>query len=251
MNNNKVIYTAIFGDYDQLQEPKVKPEGFDFVCFTDSDIRSKNWKIRHTEREFTDPTRDARKHKVLAHEVLPEYDISVWVDGNLLVRGDVNKLIAKHLANTNMAVFDHKDAKHRDKNETEDSKDCLYEEVVHLIKSAERGRVRDDPKVMQEQVDRYRSEGYPEHNGLILSMVLLRRHHKLDVVRTMEAWWGEIKRGSKRDQLSFPYAAWKTGLKFNYIEENARNNDYFLHTPHKRHRGFLKKVWSRVSRTVS
>ena len=37
----KVIYTTIFGGYDNLVEPQHKPEGWDFICFTDSDIESK------------------------------------------------------------------------------------------------------------------------------------------------------------------------------------------------------------------
>ena len=32
----KVIYTAIFGDYDNLVEPYYIPDGFDFICFTDN-----------------------------------------------------------------------------------------------------------------------------------------------------------------------------------------------------------------------
>jgi hypothetical protein len=29
----------------------------------------------------------------------------------------------------------------------------------------------------------------------------------------MEDWWIELKYGSKRDQLSFPYVAWKNNLE--------------------------------------
>ena len=42
----KVIYTAIFGDYDSLPEPDYIPNGFDFICFTDTDIKSNIWKIK-------------------------------------------------------------------------------------------------------------------------------------------------------------------------------------------------------------
>ena len=33
---NIVVYTAIFGDYDDLYEPLVRPKNVDFVCFTDN-----------------------------------------------------------------------------------------------------------------------------------------------------------------------------------------------------------------------
>ena len=45
---SKVIYTAIIGGYDTLVEPDYKPEGWDFVCFTDKDLKSDTWEIRNT-----------------------------------------------------------------------------------------------------------------------------------------------------------------------------------------------------------
>ena len=51
----------------------------------------------------------------------------------------------------------------------------------------------------------------------------------------MEDWWTEIKYGSRRDQLSFNYIAWKNNFKFNYLEGDSRKNEYFLQTgPHQK-----------------
>ena len=69
--------------------------------------------------------------------------------------------------------------------------------------------------------------GYPIDNGLITGMVILRRHNEEDCMTTMEDWWTEIKYNSKRDQLSFNYCAWKNNLKFNYMDGDSRNNEYF------------------------
>ena len=43
--NNKVIYTAIIGGYDELIEPSFKPKGWDFICFSDRPLKSKTWKV--------------------------------------------------------------------------------------------------------------------------------------------------------------------------------------------------------------
>ena len=43
----------------------------------------------------------------------------------------------------------------------------------------------------------------------------------------MEDWWTEVKYGSKRDQLSFPYVSWKNKLNFNFIDEDIDNNKWF------------------------
>ena len=44
--NNKIIYTAIVGGYDDLFEPDFKPDGWDFVCFTDRDFKSDVWDVQ-------------------------------------------------------------------------------------------------------------------------------------------------------------------------------------------------------------
>ena len=94
---NKVIYTAIFGGYDYLEIPKYVPKGFDFVCFTDTDFKSDFWEVRKVLPLYKDSTRNARKYKLLPRRDLEEYDISIWMDGIFLIRGDVNELIDKYL----------------------------------------------------------------------------------------------------------------------------------------------------------
>ena len=42
----KVIYTAIFGDYDTLKEPLVITPGWKYICYTDQDFESKVWEIK-------------------------------------------------------------------------------------------------------------------------------------------------------------------------------------------------------------
>ena len=84
-------------------------------------------------------------------------------------------------------------------------------------------------------MERYRILRYPGNAGLITGMVILRRHNESDCIKVMEDWWTEIKYNSKRDQLSFNYCAWKNDLKFNYIDGDSRNNEYFIRdtAPHK------------------
>ena len=89
---------------------------------------------------------------------------------------------------------------------------------------------------MYDQVKGYQDEGYPSHNGLITGMVILRRHNEEDCIKVMEDWWTEIKYGSKRDQLSFNYVAWKNKTKFNYMDGDSRDNQYFKRDT-KSHKG--------------
>jgi hypothetical protein len=169
----------------------------------------------------SDPTRCARKYKILPHHNFPEYDYSIWIDGNYLVVGDIHGLIEETLRNRNMAYFDHGSS-------IVDARDCVYEEYASLMELERSGSLKDDPAIMKTQVERYRSEGYPTHNGLIFSSILIRRHHAKDVVATMERWCSELSQGSKRDQLSFNYAAWKETLNATVLYENVRDNRWFF-----------------------
>ncbi len=211
------VYTSIFGAYDGLL-PQQRFPGVDYICFTDQPFKSKVWKIRNIEPRHEDPTRCSREIKVLPHKFLPDYKHSVFIDGNYLVKKNPSHYFNTQLKNTNVLVFDH--------NQCEDAWDCVYKEYDYLMALEKAGKRRDDPVVMKEQIERYKRDGYPENNSLIFSAVLLRNHLEADVVKTMERWWDEIQNGSKRDQLSFNYSAWKTGLSFEYLDGDLRNHEF-------------------------
>jgi len=218
--NSKIIYTTIFGGYDDVTKPNL-PTGWDWKCFSEE----------NSIPLYTDNTRNAKKFKVLPHRYLQDYEYSIFIDGNMYVVGNVDELIEKYLSDSNIAFFDH------NKNRM-DPRDCIYDEynaIMNLGKNDPNQNFKDNPQVMYDQVKRYQDEGYPSHNGLITGMVILRRHNEKDCIRVMEDWWTEIKYGSKRDQLSFNYVAWKNNTKFNYMDGDSRNNEYFTRDtkPHK------------------
>jgi hypothetical protein len=222
-----VVYTAVFGGYEGLI-PQPRSGGVDYICFTDTPVRSKSWEVRVVEPDLVDPTRNARKYKLLPHQFLPDYGISLWIDANYLLVGDIGKLVDSKLSDVNMAVFDHAQT-------LSDPRDSVYEEYQSIIDMGKKiGSYKDDPEVMTRQIERYRREGFPSDNGLIFTAALLRRHNERDVVRAMERWWHEISIGSKRDQLSFNYAAWKEGLNYSIIDGDLRNNEWLYMLAHHR-----------------
>ena len=223
----KVIYTTIIGKYDILEEPSFIPEGYDFICFTDQKINKPNsiWEIRQVLPLYKDNTRTARKYKILPHRFLPEYDISIWTDGNELVVGDINKLQEKYLKDKNMAIYNHMSCW--------DKRDCVYQEAQAIFDLGNRNNNwKDDPSIITKQMERYVNEQYPPNNGLIVSGVMFRKHNKKDVINCMETWWTELKYGSRRDQLSFNYAAWKCNTQFNWINQDIRDDGYVLEVKH-------------------
>ena len=88
------VYTAIFGGYDNLESPKVVDPNVDYICFTDSDLKSDVWNIKKVPAIYNDSTRCARKYKLLPHRYLSDYDISIWVDGNIVIHGNIDKFLS-------------------------------------------------------------------------------------------------------------------------------------------------------------
>ena len=228
-----VIYTSIFGNKDELLDCQFQADDIDYICFSDVDLKSNVWKVVRKDLVNSNFCRTSRKYKILAHKFLPEYEVSIFVDGNFQVRKHPKDLIDnfKYLSDANLAVFDHNDPliSLNPYPQYRDPRNCIYEEAV----ACKRLR-KDDPFIIDSQIAKYKSKQYPKNNGLISSAVLIRRHNESDVVKTMEDWWEEICSGSKRDQLSFNYVAWINNLNFNYIQGDIRNNEYFrLFQPHR------------------
>jgi hypothetical protein len=222
--NNKVTYTSVFGGYDDVK-PLSLPRGWDFKLFSEKNSLSL----------YKDSNRNAKKYKLLPHRYLSEYEYSLWIDGNFTVVGDIDILVEKYLKDSNIAFFNHQ-------NTALDPRNCIYEEAEFILAAGERNYAlkpsrgilayKDNPNTIRTQMEKYQKEGYPANNGLIKGGIILRRHNEKDVIDAMESWWEEVKYNSKRDQLSFNYIAWLHNLKFNYIEGDLRNNEFFTHSSH-------------------
>lgn len=220
------IYTSIFGEYDNLIEDQIKLDGFDYICFTDADIRSSTWGVVKSTPIYKDSNRNAKKYKILPHRYLKNYDYSIWIDGNIKVVGDVTKAIDDSI----YKVYDHNQTKL-------DPRDCLYEEANAIFTMGYNNTMRnptkgilnykDNPYIMEKQINRYKAEGYPKNNGLATNPIIFRRHNDKSVIDLMESWWEEIKYNSRRDQLSFDYICWKKNFKYSLLLGDSRDNEFF------------------------
>ena len=226
--NKKVIYTSVFGDNYFLHDPEVKLEGFDFICFTDNPYyKSDIWDIKLTTKIY-DGVRDSKKPKILPHRYLKDYDISIWVDGDIKITSDITTLIYDHLKTSNHAAFNHELCGMSTGNLNR--RNCVYDEAAFikwLGDNHPQKHYKDNLNVINDQIKRYKLDNYPIHNGLTRNTILIRKHNEPDVIKTMEDWWVEVKYGSKRDQLSFNYTAWKNNFEFTHIEYDIDSNPWF------------------------
>ncbi len=211
--NKRVVYTVITGNYDDLMKPRFINDNWDYICFTDSeDLKSDFWKIKRIEDQDLDFT---RKYKALPHIYLSQYDYSLYIDGNFIIKGDIEDYINKYSQNNPILCLIHPD------------RDCIYDEAEICIKIK-----KDSPERIENQITKYQSQEYPSHNGLIAGGILYRKHNDPVVIKVMEDWWDEIKSNSFRDQLSFNYVCWKNGLKYDQCDLSCWGNEYFEYKYH-------------------
>lgn len=215
-----VVYTAITNktnDYDELKDQPTK--GVDFIAFLESPIISKTWQSRVIHKNFPDPNRNAKIHKILSHKYFPDKLYSLWIDGSVSIKFpfSIEKLIEIYLSDADLALFKHSD------------RHCLYQEANICMQ-----RGLDNPEIIKEQIQRYTQEGHPSNFGLGECTILLRRHTD-QIKKFNEAWWEEIQKGSKRDQISFPYLINKMNIKYKYFPGHLRAENYlFQRNLHKK-----------------
>lgn len=217
-----VVYTAIVDDYDALKLPTVVAPDCDYVCFTDRDISWQGiWARRPIEWKHADPVRMSRQPKVNPHEYFPDHEMSLWVDASIRLDCKPHEFVPS-FDGWDVAAFRHP------------FRDCVYDEAARCITLA-----KDDPDVIDAQMQRYRQAGVREHSGLTENGVLVRRHNTPTAIRFADAWWREQLHGSRRDQLSFGVAARHAGARLaslGPVGNSVRNDARVTFFAHKQQR---------------
>ena len=210
--NRLAVYTAIIGNYDSLKDPEFIDEKCDYICFTDDkNLKSDIWQIRLIENTGLDSTRFQRMYKILSHKFLPEYEYSIYVDGNVRIIGSFWGFVREQWKGAPLLGLKHP------------IRDNMYDEAEACINLK-----KDDPGLIKKQMDRYKNEGYKADNVLTVNNIIFRRQKDEKLIRVMEDWWEEIKNNSKRDQLSFCYVCWKNHFVYDVSELKCYRSQYWL-----------------------
>ncbi len=215
---NIVIYTAISQGYDTLKPILPLWRGHTrFVAFMEKAPKKvKGWEILPMHREFKDPCRNAKIHKLLPHQYFPEADYSLWIDGSIELKSTlpIQDWPGKYLAEHDLMVFNHP------------VRQCAYAEAAWCMY-----RGHDDPTIINEQMEGYFEAGFPLNHGLALCTIIFRRHNA-QTNQFNEAWWAEIKAHSRRDQLSFNYVAHQQGLRYGCFAGKINDSPHFVCRQH-------------------
>lgn len=230
-NNDIVIYTAIANNYDDLIDPKFVSNNIDYYCFTDDmSMETEVWNLLEFPSDNLNSIYKNRQVKLLPHKYFSNYKYSIYIDGNIDIIGDIEKLVNKYLIEKEYKLAVPKHPK----------RNCLYKEAEACIKQK-----KDDSKTINKQIKKYKKEGFPQNIGLTENNIIFRKHNDSEVIDLMEEWWNEFNRFSQRDQLSFLYLIWKNDFEYLPIEINSRNeNNYFQLRSHRKNG--IRRIWQLI-----
>jgi hypothetical protein len=209
--NKIAVYTSLFGDYDILRAPIYKD--CDFFCFSDRpEIVYKGWNI--IQANPIDPIRTARYYKLHPHDFL-DHDYFLWQDACMVLKKDPFKLIDQ-LENESLGIYPHAELK-------------TYEDEIRLIC----GLQKDNIDLVQRQYSFYKEQGLPKDVPIFETTIMVVKNNQLTRQFFVD-WWSELKRFSRRDQVSLPFLLWEkkvncVGLKPGTIYHNP----FFKHYRHK------------------
>lgn len=216
-----VIYTAVFGGYDRLRPPRLASADIDHVCFVDSpDLAGPGWRAMPLPPQVhaLGPADRNRWLKMHPHLLFPTHEVSLYVDGNIELVGDVAEMLREAAARGPVAMYDHP------------FRDCLYDEAMACAWVG-----LDWLEAIARHMQRYARDGFPRRYGLFEANVIVRHHHDPRVVKTMERWWREWDHGIKRDQLSLTYSLWREALAVHSLGRHDPRfvQRYFAYRKHK------------------
>ena len=213
----KAIYTVITGNYDTLK-PINKYIGWDAICFTDDPTLSVTGWTMKVVPVSESPVYQQREIKLLPHKYLPDYDLTIYMDGNMQVLRDPSGLL--RVFKGGMMTKKHP------------KRNCVYAEGQACIEQN-----KADHDMIRAQMKRYIDLDIPVDYGMYEDAVIVRDR---GCVEFCEVWNEELQQQTHRDQLSIAYSIHKTGYRPHAVSHSLISQ-YFRRSPHQPRKPFT--VW--------
>ncbi|XP_077251053.1 putative hexosyltransferase MUCI70 [Tasmannia lanceolata] len=222
-----VVASAIFGNYDIIQQPKnISETAKGNICFymfvdeeteayiknsstIDSTLKVGIWRIVVVRNlPYTDARRNGKVPKLLLHRIFPNVRFSIWIDGKLELVVDPYQILERFLwrNNANFAISRH------------------YRRF-DVFKEAEANKAagKYENASIDYQVEFYKREGLTPYSSAKLPItsdvpegcVIIREHIPITNLFTC-LWFNEVDRFTSRDQISFSTVRDKIMSKVNW-----------------------------------
>lgn len=222
MKRQNVVFTALFGQYESLNELTIsKNPATRYVCFTDdSSLNSKTWEIVVVKSTTQgNPSRSSREIKMLGHKFFPEGTRSLYVDNTIRLKVDGSVVLEEWLKESNIAFMRHYSRK-----------------TVRGEFFACSAYGLDDQNRIWSQF-KYYKQSYPAalkqrpHWGGMIARI-----NSAETDKFMETWKHQFDTFTKRDQLSINVSSIISGVEIGTISgenDSSKWHEWPVHTNRK------------------
>jgi hypothetical protein len=213
-----LVYTALFGGYDELMDPVEVDDNIEYVCITDNEnLRSNVWKFIIDDSDELSAAKN-RRYKFLPNLVFIEYDYSLYVDSNIKINRSPYPLMIE------MMDYDICIPSHVKRNCVYDEADACY--IAKKLKYDEVRLYKQHLKHIQ----------FPRNAGMTENGIIFRRHHSKNSVKWGERVWELYNSLVRRDQLISPLVVKSEGVQITIMPTNAYiKNGIFSYNSHVSH----------------
>lgn len=221
-----IVFSANIGGYDNPRDLTFYDKNVRYILFTDNKhFKSEYWEVYNINflDLDLDNRRKARMIKTNPNLVLPQHNISVWIDSCYSPKVEDFNCFFDEIKFKDKLIMCYK----------HDQRDCIYKEA-EVVKE----KKLDYKHLVDNQINKYKELRFPKGLGLFDTGFTIRKNCP-EVNKFNHDWWDQIKNGSSRDQLSQVFCAWKNSVKIDPIPNgfSIYNNKYlFPKVPHpKKH----------------
>ena len=218
MRPQDVVFTALFGSYETLNELEIsKKAETRYVCFTDDPkLVSNTWEVILVETAMKGhPSRASREIKMLGHMYFPANTRALYIDNTVRLKIDGSIILDLWLANAEIAFMRHSSRKTVRSEFFICSAYALdsQEKIWSQFKSYRQNY----PQVLKER---------PYWGGMIA------RINSEGTTKFMKIWKTQFDTFSRRDQLSINVSSVISGVSIRAIDGRNDSSDWHLWPVH-------------------
>lgn len=212
------IYRAMFGNYDRAPWDLFIHPNIDYFFFTDNkEIVLPNYQVIVFD-ECETPVLNNRHLKIVSHDALADYDLTIYIDTNIAICRDLMPLINKFWGSQmEFGLFRHPWNKNVEQE---------YHECVSVKKTSD--------QAVRSELAYYDEMAVTPQIPHTDNSIILRRRLVNKSQEAMAAWFALVKEYSGRDQISFPFIRSMFRLRefvYNFSPRDTLN-PYFVVLPH-------------------
>lgn len=198
------ILTANLGGFDKKMENVEQSVEYDFYRLTDVNFPPRSCSMT--------PRLQARLAKMFGWQMITDHDVYIWIDSScIFAERDSIEWFVKQCQDVDMVVFKHP------------NRSTIQQEADYLKHRLEIGCPYITPRykneLIDDQLDEIKADTEYVDNLLIASTVMVFKNNPR-VKAMFKEWWYHTTRYHTDEQLSLPYAIWKTGCTIKVIPDS-------------------------------